>query len=192
MRCTALSATNHARTVATCGPRTGARRTGGLRGGGVASANANRTVRRCTLCLSASARIDRAPSRASRRILSNCSTLDISFNVLPLPRSPWQTTRTVRRVGREWGQIRASKPLQAGPNQTGTLRRDRSERGSPPLARGRPLSRLHGGQAKRPPLTRCESRNYALQRPRGSCRTLSRMASLQVRDSVELLAATCE
>ena len=67
-----------------------------------------------------------------------------------------------------------------------------ADNGSPPLARGRPLSRLHGGQAKRPPLTRCESRHYSLQRPRGSCRTLSRMASLQVRDSVELLAATCE
>jgi len=42
------------------------------------------------------------------------------------------------------------------------------------------------------PLTRCVSRHYVLQRPRGLCRTLSRMASLQVRDSVELLAATCE
>ena len=66
-----------------------------------------------------------------------------------------------------------------------------ADNGSPPLARGRPPAH-HRGQAKRPPLTRCESRHYARQRARGLCKTQSRMASLQVGDSVESLAATCE
>ena len=51
----------------------------GLRGGGTADASACRTARRCTLCRRASSRIDTPSSRCSRRIRSNCSTLDNSF-----------------------------------------------------------------------------------------------------------------
>ena len=47
-----------------------------LRAGGIALANACRTVRRCTRCLAASSRIDNPSTRASRLISANSSTLD--------------------------------------------------------------------------------------------------------------------
>ncbi len=47
-----------------------ATRTGTFRGAGTADASAARTVRRCTPCRSASARIESSSRRASRRIAS--------------------------------------------------------------------------------------------------------------------------
>ena len=44
-------------------------------------------------CCFANARIDMPRSRESRRIRSNCSTLDLSFNNLRLPARPWQDDR---------------------------------------------------------------------------------------------------
>ena len=81
-----------------------------------------RTVRRCTPCLSASARIDNSSSRASRRIRSNCSTLDLSFTPHTSRGSPWQTdTESRGLVGRGWGHFKPSLRLQVGPLQAGTL-----------------------------------------------------------------------
>ena len=66
------------------GPSTGDTRRGALGAAGTASASAWRTVRRCTRCRAESARTDRFSSRWSRRIRSNCSTLDLSCRALPL------------------------------------------------------------------------------------------------------------
>lgn len=57
------------------GPSFGACAVRGFRGAGVADTNAARTVRRCTPCRSARARIERSSRRASRRIASNSSAL---------------------------------------------------------------------------------------------------------------------
>jgi len=83
----------------------GAARCGTFRGAGSADASAARTVRRCTLCLSASWRIDSSSSRRSRRIASNSSTLDLTSGP---PASSWNNhDPTVHR-------------LQVGPGQAAT------------------------------------------------------------------------
>ena len=93
-----------ARIVAAWGPIAGwARDSTGLRGGGTADARAWRTARRCTLCRRASSRIDTPSSRCSRRIRSNCSTLDNSSD----PRFGGLARPAERRErwGRGWGQF---------------------------------------------------------------------------------------
>lgn len=52
---------------------------------------------------------------ASRRIRSNCSTLDFSFKPVPFSQS-WTTKRTLRAV-RGWGQFKRLKALHVGPLQ---------------------------------------------------------------------------
>ena len=101
------SSVSHRRTVTSCGPNTGEHRCGTFRGGGTASASAARTVRRCTRCLRASSRIDNPSSRRSRRIRSNCSTLDLSFTLhtsgLALADEPERRGKS----GRGWGPNQA-------------------------------------------------------------------------------------
>src|SRR5665647_2860750 len=78
------SSTSHVRICAWWPPSTGETRTATLRCGGVASASAWRTVRRCTSCRCANARIDNPSSRWSLRIRSNISTLDLALTPTPL------------------------------------------------------------------------------------------------------------
>src|SRR5215470_10982626 len=68
------------------GPITGRRRSTCLRSGGSALANAWRTIRRCTLSLSATALIVPTPNSYSLRICSNSSTLALRSipSLLPL------------------------------------------------------------------------------------------------------------
>ncbi len=94
-------------------------RTGVLRSGGSADASAWRTVRRCTLCRSASCRIDNPSIRSSRRIAANRSTLD------PISALPFVVTDLVGDHAR------------VGPDQTVT--------GSP-ACRGGATSNRHCGR----------------------------------------------
>jgi hypothetical protein len=97
-----------------------------LRAGGIADSSAWRTVRRCTPCLSASARIDNPSTLRSRRISANSSTLDLTLQPhLHDQRSgPSGSPITVK-----WGQLKPSQSsrrvAKVGPNQTvtTTLRR---------------------------------------------------------------------
>ena len=84
----------------------------GLRGGGTADARAWRTARRCTLCRRASSRIDTPSSRCSRRIRSNCSTLDNSF----LRRFGWprKTNRAYGAMGSGVGPVLMIKLAESG------------------------------------------------------------------------------
>jgi len=115
LRGASRSATSHALMIFSHGPMAGDSRTGSLRGGGVESASAARTVRRCTPWTRASSRTDISFTLASRRIRSNCSTLDLSFKPVPFSQS-WTTKRTLR-AGRGWGQFKRLKALQVGPFQ---------------------------------------------------------------------------
>jgi len=91
-------------------------RTGVLRSGGTADSNACRTVLRCTLCRSASCRIDNPSTRSSRRIAANSSTLD------PISAPPFVVT-DVSMTTLGWGQIKPSqgaRRVAVGPHQTVT------------------------------------------------------------------------
>src|SRR4051812_31558928 len=65
--------------------------------------------------------MDRPPSRWSRRIRSNCSTLDLSFTPTPSVIALADVTERKGRSGRGWGHFKASLSLQVGPHQAGTL-----------------------------------------------------------------------
>jgi hypothetical protein len=79
LRGASRSATNQASITSVHAPIAGLCRTGySFRGGGTASVNACRTARRCTPCRAANSRIDNPSRRASRRIASNNSTLDLA------------------------------------------------------------------------------------------------------------------
>src|SRR3954452_13740208 len=67
--------------------------------------------------------MDRPPSRWSRRIRSNCSTLDLSFTPTPSVIALADVTERKGRSGRGWGHFKASLSLQVGPHQAGTLTR---------------------------------------------------------------------
>ena len=82
------------------GPSTGRSRSVGFRGDGVAHDTAAYTVRRCTLCTLASSQIDIPLFLESRRIPSNNSTLDLTFQ--PVPFSPWLMSKRYKS-GRGWG-----------------------------------------------------------------------------------------
>src|SRR6266508_602417 len=113
LRGAAWSSSSQRRTVTSCPPSAGASRSGGLRAGGTAHSSAWRTVRRCTRCRSASARMPTPSSRCSRRIRSNSSTLDISFSLAPMV---WQP-RSVGTGARGWGHFRPSLRPLPGPDQ---------------------------------------------------------------------------
>ena len=113
-------------------------RTGVFRGGGTALANACRTVLRCTRCRSASARIDRSSTRASRRITANNSTLD----PIPAP-SPdeHRTCRVHRRGGARSNRHNAPGVSKVGQVAKATL--GSGERAASVQRRGRCVSSSH-------------------------------------------------
>lgn len=127
--------------------RRGEDRTGTFRGAGAADASAWRTVRRCTPCRFANARIDNSSTRASRRIAANNSTLDSIPT--PIPRTirwnkaqvgPDQTVITTP-ASRTWGQIRPSQRGQINLSQPAPLDPSKEEPSSKSTRMG-PTSRF--------------------------------------------------
>jgi len=68
-----------------------------------------RTVRRCTLCRTANARIHSPSSRCSRRIRSNCSTLDLPITPTPFVIALADVTERRGRSGRGWGHFKPGR-----------------------------------------------------------------------------------
>ena len=114
------------------GPNFGLLRAGVLRPGGIALANAWRTVRRCVFSFFATA-LDRSrPNRYSRRISSNSSTLRLLSIGLPVLHADKGRPISMFRVG-------PNQMIKVGPNQSSEIRSSGRSRRAGPSSR---ISRL--------------------------------------------------